>query len=239
MNTLAKVEHEQAVATVLQVIERAASNPQVDIDKLERLLQMRERMQVMEAKSAYSTALAAMQPELPVIGERGSIKNNSGAVMSRYALWEDIVGIITPILSKHGFALSFRTGNTDKGVTVTGVLSHADGHSEDTSLTLPMDTSGAKNAVQSVGSSTSYGKRYTASALLNLRTGERDDDGKAGGSQPTLSEEQVANLEALLSEVGADKAKFLRYCKVESLSEILAVNYSTTVKAIEAKRRRA
>src|SRR5688572_8868949 len=115
MNTVARVEHEQAVATVLQVIERAASNSQVDIDKLERLLQMRERMQAQEAKASYSSALAAMQPELPVIQERGSIKNNQGGVMSKYALWEDIVGVITPIMSRHGFALSFRTGNTDKG----------------------------------------------------------------------------------------------------------------------------
>lgn len=169
-------------ATVLQIIERAASNPQVDIDKLERLLQMRERMQANEAKAAYAAALARLQPKLPIIKERGGIKNNNGVVQSRYALWEDVVGVITPILASEGFALSFRTGNDAGNVVVTGVLSHELGHSEQTSLTLPVDTSGSKNAVQSVGSSTSYGKRYTAAALLNLRTGELDDDGAAAVS---------------------------------------------------------
>jgi hypothetical protein len=44
------------------------------------------------------------------------------------------------------------------------VLSHELGHSEETTMTLPLDTSGSKNNVQAVGSSTSYGKRYTATA---------------------------------------------------------------------------
>lgn len=191
-------------ATVLQVIERAASNPQVDIDKLERLLQMRERIQAQEAKAAYATALAALQPELPLIPERGSIRNNSGTVQSRYALWEDVVQAITPHLSRHGFSLSFRTSSADKSVTVIGVLAHRGGHSEETSLTLPLDTSGSKSPVQTFGSSTSYGKRYTASALLNLRTGERDDDGAAadGGeaqreaNKPAGYDKWAADMEA-------------------------------------------
>ena len=224
-------------ATVLQIIERAASNPQVDIDKLERLLQMRERMQANEAKAAYAAALARLQPKLPIIKERGGIKNNNGVVQSRYALWEDVVGVITPILASEGFALSFRTGNDAGNVVVTGVLSHELGHSEQTSLTLPVDTSGSKNAVQSVGSSTSYGKRYTASALLNLRTGEVDDDGRAAGAGPRISEEQVANLEALISETGADKRKFLHYIKADDLESIPAANYEAVVKALEAKRK--
>lgn len=193
MKAVAKVEPQALPApvvseslAVLQVVERAASNPSVDIDKLERLLAMHERIKQREAAAAYADALAKMQAELPVIAERGGIKDRQGNVQSRYALWEDVVGEITPVLSRHGFGLSFRVTNDAQGVTVTGVLSHALGHSEQTSLMLPIDTSGSKNAVQSVGSSTSYGKRYTAGCLLNLRTGETDTDGAA--PQPTEPE---------------------------------------------------
>jgi hypothetical protein len=43
------------------------------------------------------------------------------------------------------------------------------------------DASGNKNAVQALGSAISYGKRYTASALLNLTShGEDDDSFRAG-----------------------------------------------------------
>ena len=187
MKAVAKVEPQALPApivseslAILQVVERAASNKDVDIDKLERLLLMHERIKAREAAAAYADALARMQAELPIIGERGGIKDRNGNIQSHYALWEDVVGQITPVLSRHGFGLSFRVTNDAQGVTVTGVLSHALGHSEQTSLMLPIDTSGSKNAVQSVGSSTSYGKRYTAGCLLNLRSGATEDDDGTG-----------------------------------------------------------
>ena len=226
----------QESTALIQAIERAATNPAVDVDKMERLLAMQERIMARNAQAAYAEALAALQPDLPMISERGGIKDSGGNIRSKYALWEDIVTIITPILSRHGFSLSFRTGNDANGVTVTGVLTHREGHSEQTSLTLPIDTSGSKNAVQSVGSSTSYGKRYTAAALLNLRTGETDDDGRAGGGN-LITEKQAADLRALAEEVRANMPKFLQFMKVESLDSILAKDYQKAVAALEAKRR--
>lgn len=199
MNAVTIVDQPTEAGTVLQVIERASRDQSVDIDKLERLLAMHERIVARQAQAAYADALARMQPELPMIGERGGIKNNKGEIQSKYALWEDVVTAITPVLSRYGFSMSFRTGNEGDRVTVTGVLTHALGHSEQTSLTLPIDTSGSKNAVQSVGSSTSYGKRYTASALLNLRSGDIDDDGASGTTKepwPEGYESRFADLRA-------------------------------------------
>jgi hypothetical protein len=224
--------------SLVQVIERAATNPEVDIDKMERLLQMHERITERQARAAYAAALARLQPRLPIIAERGGIRDRAGNVQSKYALWEDIVGVITPILSEEGFSLSFRTGNDANGVTVTGVLMHRDGHAESTSLTLPIDTSGSKNGVQSVGSSTSYGKRYTAAALLNLRTGEADDDGQAGPGG-YITEAQAADLRALAEEVGADQGRFLKYLRADSIDTIPAGKFPAAVKALEAKRKKA
>lgn len=224
-------------AAIIQVIERAAMNPAVDIDKMERLLAMQERIVARNAKAAYSAALSEMQPELPTIGERGKIDIGRGKPQS-YALWEDINDAIKPVLARHGFALSFRTGRTEAQIIVTGVLSHREGHSEETTMHLPLDTSGSKNAVQAVGSSTSYGKRYTAAALLNLTSRGEDDDGKAGGAGPTITEDQIADLQALIDDVGADKGKFLAYLKVPSLAAIPAGKFKDAAAALEAKRAR-
>lgn len=225
-------------ATILQIISRAASDPAVDMDKMERLMAMHERIVARTAHAAYTAALALMQPELPIITERGAIKNRESQVQSTYAKWEDINEAIKPILARHGFALSFKTGDEGGKVKVTGILGHKDGHSEETSMLLPADTSGSKNAVQALGSSTSYGKRYTASALLNLTSRGEDDDGKKGGAGETISEEQEANIKALMEEVGADRKRFLEYLKVDALEEILARNYTTVIKMLEAKRRK-
>lgn len=178
---------------LMATISAAASNPAIDVEKLERLMSLYERMTDRAAKVAYTSALADMQPELPIITERGKIiikeKGTEHVISSSgYALWEDINEAIGPVLARHGFALSFRTGIADDGkVTVTGILSHREGHQEATTINLPHDSTGSKNAVQAVGSSTSYGKRYTAQALLNLTSRGEDDDAASENHTVTIS----------------------------------------------------
>ena len=157
-------------ATILAVISRVAADPNSDVDKMERLVCMYERIEAKRAEAEFAADLSEMQDALPSIGERGN-----AAGRYTYALWEDINAAIKPILKRHGFALSFRTDFSD-GIAVTGVLSHRSGHREETTIKLPADASGNKNAVQAVASSVSYGKRYTAGALLNLTSHGEDDD---------------------------------------------------------------
>jgi hypothetical protein len=232
-------------AAIFQIIERAALNPNVDIDKMERLMAMHERMTATKAKAAYSAALARMQVELPVIDRKGKItirdKSDAKNVIQStpYALWEDINEAIKPVLAKHGFALSFRTGLAGDGkLTVTGILSHEDGHQEETTMVLPHDSTGSKNAVQAVGSTTSYGKRYTAGALLNLTSRGEDDDGKSGGGG-MITEAQAAEIRALIEETGTDIAKFCDFLKVEAIPEIPASEFVRAKTALEAKRRKS
>ena len=150
-----------------------------------------------QAMMAYSAAMAAMQTELPSIEERGQT-NNGG-----YATLEDIVDTVRPILQKHGFAVSFRIQTQERGIQVTGVLMHKDGHREETSMLLPADMSGNKNAVQAFGSSTSYGKRYVLSALLNITTRGQDDNGSAAGGVRLVTPFQAGQIQRLISQCPA------------------------------------
>lgn len=221
-------------ATVLNIIQQAAMNPSVDMDKMERLMQMHERLQARQAEVLFSQALAEMQMELPVIAERGSIKTKGGGVQSTYALWEDINEQIKPILAKHGFSLSFRT-STEAGVTVTGVLQHRAGHKESTGITLPADMSGSKNSVQAIASSVSYGKRYTAGALLNLTSCGEDDDAQTaarprGPITPTSGawDEQSPEQQDFLMTVARDV--------IQLLGDGGEVDALTAAKHLEAQR---
>ena len=219
---------------ILAVIERAARDPSVDIDKLERLLEMSERVQARNAEAEFNAALAVMQPELPTIDERGGIKDRNGNVQSKYALWEDVNEAIRPVLSKYGFALNFKTRMADGKITVTGILRHSAGHSDTTEMELPADTSGSKNAVQSIGSSVSYGKRYTAYALLNITTGGEDDDGARGGAR-TINDRQLQTLQDLIDDTGSDVRRFCAFFKVEALPDLPAAKYEEAVRQLNAK----
>jgi hypothetical protein len=231
-------------SAILAIIERAAQNPDVDIDKMERLLAMQERIWERNAKQAFTEAKIAMRPKLPEISMRGRIiireKGNQQNILQEtpFARFEDIHEAVTPILSAHGFDLSFKNSLAPDGkVRVTTILSHVEGHSEETYFDLPHDSSGSKNAVQAVGSSTSYGKRYGVLNILNIRVSGEDDDGEKAGAPEPISEDQYTVLANLMTEVGANKEKFERFMKVESLSDLPATRFDEARKALEAKRK--
>lgn len=234
--------------SLMAVISRAASDPAVDVDKLGRLLSMYERITAAGARANYTSALALMQPELPVIGRRGLIEvrakgstgERDGKVQQStpYALWEDINDAIRPVLAKYGFALSFRIGMAEDGrIKVTGVLSHRDGHQEETTMLLPHDSTGSKNAVQAIGSSTQYGKRYTAAALLNLTSRGEDDDGVMAGAM-RITDAQMDSLNILADTVKADKRAFCAFMGVDSIADIPARDYRKAEEALKAKARK-
>jgi len=249
MAELAKIEQTPApvmseTTALISMIERAASNPAVDIDKMERLLEMQERVIARRSKAEFDAALAILQPTLPQVDRKGNIvirdKANAEKIIQStpYALWEDINTAIGPKLAEHGFALSFRTGTTTEGkITVTAVLSHTGGHREETTITLMHDSSGSKNSVQAVGSSISYGKRYTAGLLLNITSrapGDADDDGTKAGANP-VSDEQVASLQSLIVEVGADIPRFLKFFNIGRLEDLPADKFDVAVRKLKAK----
>lgn len=177
-------------STLIAVISRVATDPNCDLDKMERLLNMQERVMAKQAEQAFNAAMAAMQAEIPSIAERGTGHN------IKYATLEDILDTVRPIMHKYGFAVSFRISQVDR-VTVTGVLMHKDGHREETSMTLAADTSGSKNAVQAIGSSVSYGKRYVLCAMLNIATRGEDDNGYAATPHTPVTETQAKQLRNL------------------------------------------
>lgn len=196
-------------ASIMAVISRAASDPNTDVEKLERMMAMYERMESRQSEVAFNAALTQLQADLPEITERGQIKHGE-KIISTYAKWEDVNRVIKPILKDHGFGLSFRVDTADK-VHVEAVLSHDSGHSERTSITLPSDSSGSKNPVQAVASSVSYGKRYTAGALLNLTSGGEDDDGSTAVQVATIDDKQKSILADLIAATETNEALFLKW----------------------------
>ena len=233
------VEKVNEVAAIIQVIERAAMNPDVDIDKMERLFLMQERIVSRNAKQAFNSDLALMQSEVPSITERGEISIR-GAVQSKFAKFEDINDVMKPIMQRFGFAMSFRTKFEGGMIIVTGILSHKLGHSEETSMILPADNTGNKNAVQSVGSTVSYGKRYTMCAMLNITSRGEDDDGgkpavKAPMAAPQLSQHQVDEIIMALDVAGIDQAEFLKVARVETVQEITQDRFLNCKKWIQKK----
>lgn len=229
---LATVAQPQA-QDVMSVIARAASDPTVDVAKMESLLNMQERLMKMRAEQLFNAALCDLQAEVPRVSKLGQILNK-GVVQSTFARYEDIDKAVRPLMNAHGFAISFDTPKTQGGLMeFTAELRHREGHKKDYHLSLPVDSSGAKNGTQGAGSTYSYAKRYLLCNILNIITEGQDNDGN--GPEPTITEDQLRTLETLIRDAKSDIKKVLAFAGVDSLKDVPASKYGPIVKGLQQK----
>lgn len=223
--------------TIMAVISKAASDPATDVDKLERLMAMYERLEARNSETAFNAAMTQAQSEIGRITADGNNRQTS----SKYATYAALDRALRPIYTRHGFSLSFDTGDgaPDLHVRVLCYVAHQSGHSRTYHVDMPADGKGAKGGdvmtkTHATGSAISYGMRYLLKGIFNVAVGE-DDDGNAA-SIPRITEQQAADLRALIEEVGANEANFLKYMKAGSIEQIQAAAYRDAVSALERKR---
>ena len=189
---------------LVAIIEKAVMNPDIDVGKMQQLLDMQLIVMDREARQAYIRDFAMMQSEFPIIRKRGKTQQ------STYATFDDINDGTAPARGKYGFALSFVPETTEGIMRITATMSHYQGHTETSAMSLPFDTSGAKNAVQAIGSALKYGMRYGIVAPLSLSThDEGDDDAESLHKMVTAAE--AASLQARVEKYGLNELKILAY----------------------------
>lgn len=222
-----------APSTMLDIISRAAADPNTDPAKMHSLLDVQERMMNKQAEINFNIDFGKLQAELPSITQDAKIVH-SGKLIANYATYEAIDKVIRPLLVKHGFSLRYNSKGWEGKVVIYGTLAHRDGHSITDEIPLGIDASGAKNNVQGVGSTIAYGKRYLVGMLLNLVFCGEDDDGVKAGHVP-INDEQATEIKDKLRSTGADVKKFLEYMGAASVDEIAAKNYSKAIVALNRK----
>lgn len=222
---------------IIQMIERAATNPAVDIDKLERLLQMQERIVERNAEQAFNAAMTAAQAEMrPVSADAVNPQTRS-----KYASYAQLDRALRPIYTKHGFSLSFDEADSPKPehVRVVCYVSHTSGHSRTYHRDMPADGKGAKGGdvmtkTHAAGAAGSYGARYLLKGIFNVAIGEHDDDGNSAGGYARINQDQADTIRDLLESTGRDKARFLKWAKIERIEDLRADFYESAINAIKA-----
>lgn len=212
--------------TPMDMLNRAVQSG-ADIDMIEKLMNLQERWETGQARKAFDEAVSAAKAEIPPI-----TRNATGHNSKRYADFAAIAKVVDPIISRHGLSYRFRTTQNDR-ISVTCILSHKAGHSEETTLAGPADGSGNKNAIQAIGSTLTYLQRYSLVQMLGLAAAA-DDDGKSAEGAPTVTQDQADNLRELLEANGKDRSRFLKWAKVDRIEDIPADYYQSCVDAITA-----
>lgn len=230
MNAVAERKDDAIVTNVgdpmVSMIERIVLDPNVSIEKLEKMLSMKERLedraleqQARLDRKEYFAAMAKCQSEMTVVKKNKRNEHTN----SNYADLAAIVEQAMPIVHKHGFTASFQPdGLSDKGaLRIKWTVAHEGGHIESDVAELPMDAAGSqgtvnKTAIHAFGSTTTYGRRYLLCMLFNISTGD-DNDGNT--TAKLISSDQYIELRDLLKKSGTPVATVLKAYGATSLEQ--------------------
>lgn len=229
-----------APITPMAMISQAVANG-ASMEMIEKLMALQERIEAGQARKAFDAALAAAKAEIPVIRKNRHVgyATKSGTTSYVHEDMGEIARTVDPVLARHGLSYRFQTvSEINQPIVVTCIVAHRDGHSERNTLTAGRDDSGQKNSIQQVGSTITYLQRYTLKAALGLAAAP-DDDGNAAQPAEPVNETQVGELLELIDSVGADKAAFLRFFKIEHLPDLPAAKFRQAIDMLNAKRGRS
>ena len=173
-----------ALSTRLSLLDRAVDQG-ASVEILKELMDLQERHEANQARRAFDNAMAELRGNLPAIIKTREVDFTSSKGRTHYR-YEDLSAVteaLSPVMARHGLSFRWRTDTTQQGaVSVTCIISHRDGHYEETTLSAGHDSSGNKNSIQAIGSTTTYLQRYTLKAAVGVAAAE-DDDGRASSWQ--------------------------------------------------------
>lgn len=221
--------------TLLSIIQEAATNPDMDVAKMQQLMELKRDWDRDRAAEVYAGALTAFQSQCPVIAKSrtATVNSKNGAGYKyQYAGYEDVMRQVKPLLDRNKIAVSFSTEANDKGIRATCTL-RVGTHSEAHTLDVPIPAMNV-NDTQRYGAALSYAKRYALCAALNIVVGDEDNDASALHVE-TINDEQIMQLEDWIVTTNSDRGLFLKYLKVESLSDLPASKFQNAIEALKRK----
>jgi len=185
MGALEKKPNGSEVALVIHTpmdLLAVALQKEAAIDVIERLAALQEKAMLRDAEMQFNDAMNVAQSELGRVAP--NLENPQ--THSRYASYAALDKVIRPIYVKHGFSLSFDTGDCPHPdmVRVVCYVSHRAGHTRTYRTDMPADGKGAKGGdvmtkTHATGAAMSYGSRYLLKSIFNIAVGEDDSDGNS------------------------------------------------------------
>jgi hypothetical protein len=227
----------------LDTIERLASNPAVDVEKIQRIMDMQEQIITREAKRAYNDAMFRAQQKMPIVGK----KESNTQTHSKYAGYDEILKQCQPIYTAEGLSVTFYQGH---GTTedplkeghnrIMADVMHKDGYTKTFHADIPVETTGAKGGVlmtltHATGSAFSYGRSYLMRLIFNIPTGDDDNGNGAGGVITYISDKELHTITDMILAKEANQAKFLEYMGVDLLEHIKSSDFKKAMEALRAK----
>lgn len=228
-------------AAILHLIERAARDSTIDIDKLQRLLDMRAQIEARAEEKSFDVAMAHAQSEMHAVV---ADKENQHT-RSKYASYFALDKAIRSIYTKYGLYPTFNQGDivSEGVIRITCRVGHIGGHARAYHIDMPADGASAKGAAMmtkthAIGSAITYGRRYLLQMIFNLVIGgeSEDDDGVTAGGV-FITGEQSQQLMEMLDETGSNIGKFIEFFGITDVGRLPAKRYNDAFNLLQNKKK--
>lgn len=202
------------------------------------------QMKADQARATFFGAMAEFRAKCSLIAKSktASILMKSGAKFSfDYAPIEEVAATINPELSPLGLSFGFDSVNDDKGITVTCIVTHRDGHEVRSSSWCPFDFESKMSPANLTTAAWTTARRKALMQSFGLVAADEKDAeamgaGRGGGGKVTAH--QADTLDTMLAEFPPERrAKFLAKIGYQALADIPADRYQEAVNMIEAARK--
>lgn len=244
------------VAPKAEIVRRDESTPDellrlaiegnVDLDKLERLLQMKREWDREQQRKDFYAALARFQSIVPEMRKNKQVKFrhklDEGMTEYKYQELADILKHVKEPLGECGLSVQWEQEEKGNEIIVTCLLKHVHGHEErGKPLSGQADNSGKKNLIQQKASTITYLKRYTLIGILGIASSEPDDDGKGGAkTEPSNEAGKIALTDAQVSmaarQILSGQRKFDDVLEKAHVSDAQRKTLETAQKQFDAKK---
>jgi ERF superfamily len=180
------------------------------------------------------------------------VKTDSGELAYKYAPLEAIVEQVKGFLSKHGFSYSVDQPEAKPGyIKVAFTVKHSFGHSEVTSVALPLgNKTRIMSQTQVEAAALTFAKRYAFCNAFGILTGDEDTDaqpktaergnlqGEHAGNHHIngsghITAKQTGFIKGLLKKTGYTENDLMRKYEVTGISQLASTQASQIIENLQ------
>jgi hypothetical protein len=168
--------------TAIQMTEtgqllKMAVDKNLDVEKLEKLIELKHREEERAAKIDFDHHFAEMQKQFPIVYKKKSVKNDKGKILYKYCPLHVLERAFRKIILDNGFSYRFGSHTGKEGTTQPYCIVSGWGHEVETPLDIPITKlTSATNRIQEYGAALSYGYRYAFCAAFGIVIAGEDND---------------------------------------------------------------
>lgn len=170
-----------------------------------------ERNEKRESEKSFARALTELQGETIRVQATKAVDVKNGVPRYTFAPYEEIMQMVQPMLTRHGFSITFDTKVDAERLTSVCTLTHKAGHSRSNQFSVRFSKPPGCSDAQGDMSTKSYAKRGALCDALNIVV-DHDDDARMIGKP--IGGALALELQERVQKTQSDEIAFLKFAGV-------------------------